>query len=493
MKFYSKILLIISILLVPIGSLINAHAENAANGWKDIAVGGTFNLAVKQDGTLWAWGASNQSGVFGNGEKSEENLMVPVQVTGLHDVRHIAGGAHHALAVDNNGAVWAWGSNSEGQIGDGRRTVIRPGTGFMVAEDNDHAKPIVVEGIDNAVLLAGNWSESFAVTADGALWRWGLSPKRLNGFSDVISISSGYGNNLVAAKADGTVWKYYRGEARQIQGLTDVIEVADAAGHSYALKKDGSVWVFGSNGIGMIAGESINKEFEPTPVEGITDVKSIQATAGGPLYLKEDGTVWTSGNNLGGQLGIGSYEDSVVPVQVIGLHKIVKISAHGTSYRSMALREDGTLYSWGNGFTGDGTKWYRTEPVWIKSSESEIFNEHLIDVFVNDVELEFEQLPTLISGTTMVPLRKIFEALGAEIEWDGSTSTVTAVKDKTTIQLTINHDTAFVNGKPIKLQASPVIRNNITLVPVRFISESLGAKVDWRDNTKTVIIYEERI
>ncbi|WP_143101142.1 hypothetical protein [Paenibacillus sp. 1_12] len=253
---------------------------------------------------------------------------------------------------------------------------------------------------------------SLAIKMDDTLWAWGKSPSKLNDFSDIISISSGYGNNLISAKKDGTVWTLDRGKAIQIQNLNDVVAVAAASYDFYALKKDGTVWIFGSNGVGKVAGESVHKQYSPKIVEGIADVVTIQATAGGPLYLKKDGTVWASGRNSGGQLGIGSYEDSNVPVQVKGLHKIIKIAAHGTGFRSRAIREDETLFSWGGGFTGDGTKWYRTESVWIKSSESDDFVENLINVTVNGKLLEFEQLPVLVDGTTMVSLRKIFKLRG---------------------------------------------------------------------------------
>ncbi|ALS21976.1 copper amine oxidase N-terminal domain-containing protein [Paenibacillus naphthalenovorans] len=154
----------------------------------------------------------------------------------------------------------------------------------------------------------------------------------------------------------------------------------------------------------------------------------------------------------------------------------------------MALREDGTLFSWGRGYTGDGTQWYRTEPVWIKSNENEDFVDNLISVKIDEKVLEFEQLPILVDGTTLVPMRKIFESLGAEIEWHAETSTVTAHKGQTTIQLTIDSDSAIINGELTKLDAPPIIKNGVTLVPVRFISESLGTKVEWKETTKTVQI-----
>lgn len=93
----------------------------------------------------------------------------------------------------------------------------------------------------------------------------------------------------------------------------------------------------------------------------------------------------------------------------------------------------------------------------------------------------------IIDGAAMIPLRSIFEKIGATIQWDSATRTVTATKD-VIIQLTIDNDTAYIDGQPIKLTSPPVIYNWSTLVPLRFITESLGAKVNWDSVTKTVSI-----
>jgi len=111
-----------------------------------------------------------------------------------------------------------------------------------------------------------------------------------------------------------------------------------------------------------------------------------------------------------------------------------------------------------------------------------------IKVMVNGKSLSFDVPPMLISDRTMVPLRAIFEALQAEVDWNGDTQTITALKDGNTIILIIDNKTATVNGKAVQLDAPPTVINDRTLVPVRFISESLGADVEWIDATQTVVI-----
>ena len=85
-------------------------------------------------------------------------------------------------------------------------------------------------------------------------------------------------------------------------------------------------------------------------------------------------------------------------------------------------------------------------------------------------------------------MRAIFEAMGASVDWNGETQTVTSVKDSTTISLTLNNNTATVNGKDISLAVPAKLINGSTMVPLRFVSESLGAEVNWDGASKTVTI-----
>ena len=88
----------------------------------------------------------------------------------------------------------------------------------------------------------------------------------------------------------------------------------------------------------------------------------------------------------------------------------------------------------------------------------------------------------------MVPLRKVFETMSIEITWDASTSTIKASKGNISAELSIDNQTAKVNGQSQHLDAAPVIINGRTLVPVRFVAEAFDAKVDWDQKTKTVLI-----
>ena len=113
---------------------------------------------------------------------------------------------------------------------------------------------------------------------------------------------------------------------------------------------------------------------------------------------------------------------------------------------------------------------------------------NVITVKVNNVAVKFDQTPIIENGRTLVPLRAIFEALGAEVGWDGATQTVTASKADIQISLQIGSNKMHVNDDIKTLDVPAQLINSRTLVPVRAISEAFGCKVDWDGTTRTVII-----
>lgn len=115
-----------------------------------------------------------------------------------------------------------------------------------------------------------------------------------------------------------------------------------------------------------------------------------------------------------------------------------------------------------------------------------------ISVVLDGKKIEFDVQPQIIGDRTMVPLRAIFEALGATVEWDGDTQTVTSVKGNKTIILSVGVDRITINGSSKKLDTVPCVVNDRTLVPVRAISEAFDMKVDWDGGSMTVKISSEQ-
>ncbi|MDN4081842.1 stalk domain-containing protein [Paenibacillus polymyxa] len=111
-----------------------------------------------------------------------------------------------------------------------------------------------------------------------------------------------------------------------------------------------------------------------------------------------------------------------------------------------------------------------------------------IKVIINGVTQQYTQSPIVSQNTTLVPLRGVFESLGAQVEWDSKAKKVIASKNDDTLTLNIGSKLAYKNSNPVQLDAATQIQKGQVLVPLRFVSQSLGAKVNWDQATRTVTI-----
>ncbi|MBI2909669.1 MAG: hypothetical protein HYX92_18675 [Chloroflexi bacterium] len=247
-----------------------------------------------------------------------------------------------SLSVINPGGVWAWGS------GAGSRT------------------PVQVAGLTQVVAVAAGGPSSLVLRSDGTVWEVGNgrpAPYQLPHLASVSSISVG-AHRKVALMAHGTVWV---GEdagwsGRPFEGLTDVVAVSAGAYHILALRSDGTVWAWGQNSGGQLGDGTTTARRMPVQVGSLSEVVAISAGAYHNLAVRKDGTAWGWGSNGNGRIGDGTVpvppdRDAIrtTPVQVVGLTGVVAVSAGGA--HSLALRSDGTVWSWGDnqyGQSGNG-------------------------------------------------------------------------------------------------------------------------------------------
>ncbi len=285
---------------------------------------GAHVAALRKDGTVLCWGF-NRYGQVGIGTVADKQVLpVPVKGPGgkgtLEGVTAIAAGGYHTLALGSGGAVWAWGCNIEGRLGDGTTT--------------DRHTPVEVKGLKSAVAVAAGIKHSLALRADGTIWAWG--------------------DNLYGELGNGTVTDSL--VAVKIPSLSGIKAVAAGWHHSLALKKDGTVWAWGCNHFGQLGDGTALDRSSPVQVKGLTGVKAIAAGGLHNLAVKEDGTLWAWGWNYRGQLGDGTLTDRSVPVQVKGpdakglLQKVAAVDGGGA--HTAALLADGTLLVWGDNFRG---------------------------------------------------------------------------------------------------------------------------------------------
>ena len=225
----------------------NAQAQILSpeeNGWKEIAVGNLHSLGIKDDGTVWQWGnITTYRGALGS--ETNLNSYLPVQVPFIKNTIAVAGGQTHSLALTNEGTVWAWGGNLDGQLGDGSKV--------------SRESPKQIEKLFDVVAIEANWTSSYAIKkmapfGSGAAF-FPKVPTQLPGAADVISISAGYGNFMLLKK-DGTVWTYNNKMVR-VEGLEGIVQIAVGGSYTYGMKKDGTIWLWGSNGFGKVNGSSL--------------------------------------------------------------------------------------------------------------------------------------------------------------------------------------------------------------------------------------------
>jgi hypothetical protein len=113
-----------------------------------------------------------------------------------------------------------------------------------------------------------------------------------------------------------------------------------------------------------------------------------------------------------------------------------------------------------------------------------------VTVYLNGIELYFDVEPTIVNSRTMVPMRKIFETLGADVLWDENERKVKAVRGDATVELTVGKTTALINGETVILDVPAVVQSDRTLVPLRFVAEALECEVDWENDLRWVLILE---
>ena len=344
-------------------------------GLQAAAVGGFHTVALRRDGTVLTWG-DNSLGQLGNGAYTFR--AAPVVVGGLSNVAAIAGSGYHSLALTADGRVFAWGTNIANQFGD---------------DSVGHSSPTQIAGLANVTAITAGYFHSVALLADGNLRSWGSNYNGLlgtgtdDGIAGVVPVSalfgvtqvSAGGSHTLALKNDGTVWAWgengsgelgdgtttHRFAPVQVQGLANVVEVAAGPAHSLARTRDGSILAWGRNIEGQLGDGTDVGRSTPGRVVGLTNATALAAGRDFSLALA-GGKVWAWGTNYNGGIGCPGCDGRLVPLQLPGVDRISKISAF--QFHVLALRDDGTVLSWGGGKLGqlgDGTLVDRETPVMV--------------------------------------------------------------------------------------------------------------------------------
>ena len=290
-----------------------------------ISSGSTWNLALKSDGTVWAWGL-NEYGVIANG--TVKYAQFPTQIKGLKDIVQVNAKSDFGMALDNTGKVWVWGKEYNNEEETDKSHKMDNSNAIFTSKD---ATPKVISDISDVKEIDGYGNTSIAVKKDGTVWYWEDSKKNIGN------------KNTVAPK--------------QVQGLSDVKSIAmgetynnNDSYYAIALKNDGTVWDWGDSKNGYIQRVNKNKESEPQQILYLKDVTKIDAGEDVLLALDKEGAVWSWGDKENGKLGRDK-APLLIPQKIDGLNKIVDIKV-GYDH-SLALSSDGKVYGWGDNTEGE--------------------------------------------------------------------------------------------------------------------------------------------
>jgi alpha-tubulin suppressor-like RCC1 family protein len=301
--------------------------------WQQVSCGSEFTLALRDDGTLWSWGF-NGNGQLGLGDT--ETRMTPEMIGEGHDWRSIEAGGFHAFAIRNDGTLWGWGLNGNGQVGLGcgsstlhQGELVLP-DGKRAPDDMQYDSPQQVGEDTDWHKISAGFIHTLALKTDSTLWAWGEN------YYGSIGDSSYTTQCLPVQIAPQTKW----------------VDIANGGLHSLALDEYGQIWSWGSNGNGQLGTGSpgVNSNY-PVLIERIDSVVQIDAGLEYGLALRTDGSLWSWGFNGNGQLGLGNTIQQNIPTR-IGTETNWRNIMAGSVF-CFALNEQDSLFGWGFNMQGN--------------------------------------------------------------------------------------------------------------------------------------------
>ncbi len=288
-------------------------------------------LAIKTNGTLWAFG-DNSYGQLGLGNIESSNYQEPQEVKLPEGIKFskIAVGYNHSLALDTNANVYSFGLNTAGQLGNNSNL--------------NSGELVKVENLQNIVKIVAYKNTSYALNANGEVYAWGegytKEPTKLNFPAKVIDIT---GKLLLSEY--GTVWEI-QNLNKKISGLNNIVEIASGDSHNLALRADGTVYSLGYNGYGQCGTGNTTNINEAVAIENLQKIESVKAAGDTSYLLSTAGEVYSFGRNTKSSLGTGTKEASISKPTKIQSQMVHKISA-GQNY-GVYVNDEGFVYTWGN-------------------------------------------------------------------------------------------------------------------------------------------------
>ncbi|NOV01901.1 stalk domain-containing protein [Paenibacillus planticolens] len=494
-----RVMILASVLTLGLGAQAQAAFENKSEAAEAppvaITVHDRHRIAYNSEGTFWYW-------------EPTADLREPKIMQGLGDFTAVTAGPNtNNLILRKDGTVWEWG----------RKYIYTDGNNGR----SEFPAPKQIKGLSDISKVSVLHSVDAALDKDGSVWVWITQPES----SDPVKLENitkakdiGIANDgVLILKEDGTVWNWvpYSStgvplqsyNAYKINELDNIAALSSGNSlHTFAIKKDGTVWGWGDNGDGALGlPSSIHNSYHPVLIDSLTDVESISTGLYTTAIVKRDGTVWVVGLTIGDP----SVTYSFTPKIVDGLENVASVTL-GDEY-ALALTRDGKLWSWGNINGGydysekpipvllpnkDGSKGQRQptkpEPAQPISTPQKTYNNQNIGIKLNGTYLNINPKAMIVDENTFIPLRGVIEAIGGKITWLNETQSITIDKGNASVNLKIGSKEALVNGSSVTLAVAPFISDaGYTYVPLRFVSDTLGAKVNWDAENWSAILNVE--
>jgi len=282
-----------------------------------ITTGYGYTVSITNRGRVWAWG-DNSNGQLG--DNSTTQRVTPVSVLGaVKTFCEISSGpaGQHVIAIDKNGRVWAWGNNNNGRLGDNSVTSRRT--------------PVSVAGaIKTFCKIAASNNHSVAIDKNGRVWAWGAN------FNGQI------GDNTIVSKNT---------PVSILGGVKTFCQIYAGQIHVIAIDKNGRLWSWGDNTNAQLGDNSITARRTPVSVLGTAKTFcQISAGVAHSVGIDRNGKIWCWGTNNNGQLGDGTQVSKRTPVSIYGTKTFCRISA-GLNH-TIAVDSSGNVWSWGENISG---------------------------------------------------------------------------------------------------------------------------------------------
>ncbi len=298
---------------------------------KSVDLGKCHSAAITENGDLYTWGWNN-NGQLGNG--TTEDSSVPAKI--MSNIKLVGLGWFHSAAITANGDLYTWGSNIEGQLGNG------------TTEDSF----IPIKIMSNVKSVSLGWFHSAAITENSNLYTWGCNVYGMLG--DGTTTGSSTPIKIVIDMGGETEEPVTEEPTTEEPGTEEVTftQVALGYNHSGAITENGDLYTWGYN----LHGELGNGTTEDShnPIKIMSNVKSVNLGERHGAAITKNGDLYTWGENNNGQLGNGTTESSFTPVKIMSNVKAVSLG----EWHSAAITENGDLYTWGynsDGQLGNGT------------------------------------------------------------------------------------------------------------------------------------------